>query len=347
VRSIVPLTEDSLIAAIKECVGTQPRRLVVGIGDDAAAWKAPRSHLSVVSTDMLVDGVHFRGELTTPEALGHKALAVNLSDIAAIGARPVLAVVALGLTATIDATWARGFYRGMATCARTCGCAIAGGDIVSAAQLMIAVTAVGDVRRSGLRLRSTARPGDIACVSGPLGLAAAGLRIMMDQPTRSGNGYAGLLSTEHAATLRAAYELPTPRVAEGRFLAASRATHAMMDISDGLSLDGARMALASGLDLCLDMSGYGAHPALAAFTQTPLELVLHGGDDYELLAAVEPRTFPHLRKRYRARFQRELVAVGRFEPGEGKVWMMEHGVRREHEPRGYDHLRQRHEGAEL
>jgi len=341
VRSIVPLTEDSLVAAIKESVGAPARRLVVGIGDDAAVWKAPRSHLSVVSTDMLVDGVHFRGDLTSPEALGHKALAVNLSDIAAMGARPVLAVIALGLTAEINEGWARKFYGGMAGCARAHGCAIAGGDIVSASQLTIAVTAIGDVRRSGLRLRSTARPGDIACVTGPLGLAAAGLRLTIDQHARTGNGSPGPLSAEHAVTLRAAYELPTPRVAEGCFLAGSRATHAMMDISDGLSLDGARMALASGVDLCLDMSGYGAHPALAAFTQMSLEFVLHGGDDYELLAAVEPRAFAHLCKRYRARFNRELVAVGRFESGEGNMWMLEGGVRRRHEPRGYDHLRRR------
>jgi len=327
-----PLTEDQLVAAITHVLSDQPRRLLVGIGDDAAVWKAPRSHVSVISTDALVDGVHFRSESTTPHALGHKALAVNLSDIAAMGAAPVLAVVALGITDVVDERWARELYAGMSALAIRYGCAIAGGDIVRSPVLSISVTAVGDVRKSGLRLRSGAKPGDVACITGPLGLAAAGL--IHNSIVRS-NGPSGPLSP-HESLILAAYETPQPRVHEGRFLAASRSTHALMDISDGLSLDVARMARASGVDVCLDLAHLSPHPALAGMDA--MELMLHGGDDYELLAAVDARAFSHLAKRFAARFKRALEPVGRFEKGDGKVWALEGGSRREHVPRGYDHL---------
>jgi thiamine-monophosphate kinase len=328
-----PLTEDQLVAAIITALVDQPRRLLVGIGDDAAVWKAPRSHLSVISTDALVDGVHFRSASTTPRALGHKALAVNLSDIAAMGATPTLAVVALGITDVVDEGWAREFYAGMSALATRDGCAIAGGDIVRSPVLSISVTAVGDVRRSGLRLRSGAKPGDIACVTGPLGLAAAGL-ICSNGPSGPSSP-SRPLSAEQRLSLTA-YETPTPRVHEGKFLGASRSTHAMMDISDGLSLDVARMARSSGVDVCLDLARLSPHPALAGLDA--IELMLHGGDDYELLAAVDARAFPHLAKRFAARFKRELEPVGRFEKGDGKVWVLEGGSRRRHTPRGYDHL---------
>ena len=322
-RTLNPrLTEDQLVAAITQALGEQPRRLIVGIGDDAAAWKAPRSHISLITTDALVDDVHFRLASTTPEALGHKALAVNLSDIAAMGGTPVLAVVALGITDVVDESWARSFYSGMARLARRYHCTIAGGDIVRAPTLTISVTVAGDVRKSELRLRSGAKPGDLACLTGPLGLAAAGLR---------------LSDSETIPLLRAAYETPTPRIPEGKFLGASRSTHAMMDISDGLSLDIARMARASGVDVCLDLAALKPHPALAGITDA-VELMLHGGDDYELLVAVDARAYAHLAQRFKARFKRDLTSVGRFEKGNGNAWVLEDGKRREHMARGYDHL---------
>ena len=317
-------------------MGQQPRLLRVGIGDDAAVWKTPRSHLSLVSTDALVDEVHFRLGETNPGALGHKALAVNFSDIAAMGGRPMLAVVALGVTDRVDEAWVRAFYRGMGTLAKRYGCAIAGGDIVHAPALFIAVTVIGDVRKSNLRLRCTARVGDFACVTGALGLSAAALQtnVAADPQGRSAR-----IEPGDAALLRAAYETPTPRVPEGNFLASSRSTHAMMDISDGLSLDAWRMASASKLDVCLDLDALRRYcPKPLASFGNPLELMLYGGDDYELLAAVDPRAYQHLARRFKARFGRELWVAGRFEQGDGKLWTLEDGNRREHAPRGYDHL---------
>lgn len=314
----------------------------IGIGDDAAAWKPRRSHLCLITTDALIDGVHFRSSATSPDALGHKALAVSLSDIAAMGGSPTLAVVALGITDQVDETWARQFYHGVSKLAKRYSCAIAGGDIVHAPALLIAVTVVGDVRKSNLRLRSGAKAGDLACVTGALGLSAAALQtgVAADLQVRPTQNEPNI---SDAALLRAAYETPTPRVLEGKMLGASRSTHALMDISDGLSLDVARMALASGLDVCLDTECLRKHcpQALASFPNS-LDLMLHGGDDYELLAAVDPRAYQHLARRFGARFGRELWVAGRFERGSGSVWVTENGTRREHLPRGYDHLRTTH-----
>jgi len=317
------LSEDELVAAIVRVLGEQPRTLRVGIGDDAAAWKPARAHLSLATVDALVDQVHFRLHETTPEMLGRKALAVSLSDIAAMGGRAALAIVALGVTAEIDAEWSRRFYQGMRDLAHRARCSIAGGDIVRAPALTISVTAIGDVRPSNMRLRSGAKQGDLLCVSGPLGLAAAYLR-----------------SAAPGQALRSAYESPEPRLAEGKFLGASRAVHAMMDISDGLSLDASRMAKASALDVCLDLDALRTHRplALSEFADA-LDLMLYGGDDYELLVAVNARSHTHLARRFKARFGRELWVAGRFQPGAGNVWELADGDRRKHEPRGYDHLK--------
>jgi thiamine-monophosphate kinase len=318
------LTEDGLIAAIAQALGKPARPLRVGIGDDAAAWQPNPHHLALVTTDMLVDGVHFRLSDTRPGTLGRKALAENLSDIAAMGGWPMVAVVGLGLTRGIDEGWVREFYGGIAGLASSSRCAIAGGDIVRAPTLTIAMTVVGEVRRSSMRLRSGARPGDVAAVSGPLGLAAAGLKLLD----------AG--KTEGSAVSR--YLSPEPRLAEGKFLGSRRAVRAMMDISDGLSTDIARMARSSGVDAVVQRDLLRTHQSLLMPGEDPMDLVLNGGDDYELLVAVEPRAFPYVARTFQRRFSRPLSPVGRFEEGNGNVWLESGGRREPLEPRGYDHL---------
>lgn len=326
-----PLTEDALIAAIEGALGNSPRALRVGIGDDAAVWKPHGSHLSLITTDMLIDGVHFRSESTTPAMLGTKALAKSLSDVAAMGGRPVVATIAFGITGDIDVEWVRAFYRGMAALAARSHCAIAGGDIVRAPSLTFAVTIVGEARRSSLRLRSGAKPGDVVAVSGPLGLGAAGLRV------------AGTEFASEAARAAGWYLAPAPRLPEGRFFGSRRAVHALMDLSDGLSSDLARMARASGVDAIVEASALYVHSDVQAIATRekvdPLEFVLNGGDDYELLAAIERRASRHVAHAFSRRFGRPLVICGRFVKGDGRVWIERDGRREALPERGYDHLR--------
>ena len=323
----VPLSEDALIAAIAEAVGKPARPLRVGIGDDAAAWQPSRNHWELITGDMLVDGVHFRLEGTSAEALGHKALAKNLSDIAAMAGRPVLAVVALALTNQIDEPWIRGFYRGMAALAARVRCTIAGGDIVHGPAFTVAITIVGEVRKTSIKLRSGAKPGDIIAVTGPLGLAAAGLKLLD----------AGLTMKTSRAAL--AYLQPQPRLAEGAFFGSSRATHALMDISDGLSTDVARMARASSADAVIEHEKLYVHPELRDSGMDPIDMILNGGDDYELLAAIDERSFPYAARAFERRFGRPLASVGHFESGDGKAWIEHAGTREPLPPGGYDHVR--------
>ena len=208
-------------------------------------------------------------------------MAVNLSDIAAMGARPVLATVALGLPIENAAADALALYRGIAEVAGANGCVIAGGDLTRAPLITIAITVVGEVRASNLKTRAGARPSDVIAVTGPLGAARV-------------SGYAAV---------------PNPRIAEGRWLAASRSVHAMMDLSDGLSTDLPRMCTRSKCGALVERI-----PAAAGAEEPD---ALGGGEDYELLAAIHASAFSYLAGRFQKRFGRELERVGVFREGAG------------------------------
>lgn len=269
------------------------------IGDDAALWQPSRSHRSAISTDMLVEGVDFTREMMSLEDAGWRAMAANLSDLAAMGARPVLATVALGFPKNASQEEVLELYRGIAACAAGYRCRIAGGDLSRAAAWTIAIAVVGEVRPSNVKLRSGGRAGDVLAVTGPLGAARAGL---LGEPA----GFA-------------AFRRPEPRIAEARFLAASRNVTAMMDISDGLSTDIHRLAAASGCGAALDAIPVApsARTICEARGENAERFALAGGDDFELLVAIRPRAFNFLAARYAKRFGRALEKVGvlRTEPG--------------------------------
>jgi thiamine-monophosphate kinase len=332
-----PLSEDELVAAIRVICeakpggGAAPRPIVLGIGDDAAVWKPSSSHLSVITTDALVDGVHFRSAQMSELHIGHRAMAANLSDVAAMGARPVLATVALGVPPHAAQAQLLDLYRGMNALAHAHGVRIVGGDIVGAPVLTLALTLVGEVRRSHLRRRDGARPGDVLAVTGPLGASHAGL-LLLDGDVA--------LDPQLAQRAAAAFATPQPRVREGRWLAASANVHAMMDCSDGLSTDLGRLTRASGCGALVDRVP--VDPAAEAVAQALGEdgraYALHGGEDFELLVAVAPRAFAHLSGRFRQRFGSALLPLGRVEK-QGGLRLLEASQERELVPAGWDHLR--------
>ncbi len=331
------MTEDSLVAALREIVeapaserSAGARKIVLGIGDDAAVWQPSRSHLSVISTDALVDGVHFLSATMDPEAIGHRAMAANLSDIAAMGARPVLATIALGVAPQTSQAWLLACYRGMHGLAVRYGARIVGGDIVRSPALSLALTVVGEASRSHVRRRASGRPKDIVAVTGRLGASRAGLELLR----RSLD-----VAQADRRVAEAAFARPEPRVREARFLAASVNVHAMMDLSDGVSSDLARLTRASGCGATID--DVPVHPAASAVAlaagDDARSYALDGGEDFELLVTVAPRAFRHLAGRFERRFGKPLLPVGRLEA--------EPGVRLAGEGRasalvaaGYDHL---------
>ncbi|HEX3463888.1 MAG TPA: thiamine-phosphate kinase [Candidatus Elarobacter sp.] len=310
------MTEDELVARIRERLrDVAAHRLLVGIGDDAAAWQPSRNNRSVITTDALVEGVHFTRETMTAEDAGWRALAANLSDIAAMGARPVLATIALGFPRETQPEWIEAFYGGIAALAKPARCAIAGGDLTRAPAIVVSITVVGEVRATNLKTRDGARPGDIVAVTGPLGASAAGLCIARDY----GGGRDDRTSEPLVEATLSAFRRPEPRLREGRWLGASRHVRAMMDLSDGLSTDLARLCAASGAGATIEqVPVHEEARRVAELTgDDPREWALGGGEDFELLAAVDKRAFRHLALRFRAHFGRELLAVGRITEGEG------------------------------
>lgn len=305
------MREDNLVAAIRAIVepaGTA--RLVLGIGDDAALWQPSRSNRSAITTDALVEGVHFSRELMTLYDAGWRAVVANASDLAAMGARPVLATVALGVSPDTDEAGILELYRGIAAAAAATGLNVAGGDLTRAPALTIAIAAVGEVRPSNVKTRAGGRPGQVLAVTGELGAARAGLAVARDPQ---------VLSADLAAAALAAFRTPQARCAEGRFLAASRNVEAMMDLSDGLSTDLSRLCDASGcgaLVTCVPVAESATALALAR-GEDAVRFALAGGEDFELLVAVRPRAFEHLAARFRARFGRPLYRLGVLREGSG------------------------------
>lgn len=302
----ISLSERDAVARIRSLAGLRPGT-ALGIGDDAALLDIPGR--AAVCHDILVEGVHFRRATATMRDVGHKAVAVNLSDLAAMGATPVAILVGVTVPAggLDDEEWSE-LYGGMEDLAAAHGATLAGGDTTVGPALVLAVTAVGGLDGILPLTRAGALPGDVLCVTGPLGAAAAGLRLL--------EGECAADVTEHADALVAAQRRPVPRVADGRILAGA-AAHAGMDISDGLLLDATRLAAESGLRAHVALDDVPLAPGVdrvaAAVGADARELAATGGEDYELLVAVPPRRVEAVS----ATLPRPLVPCGHLEAGDG------------------------------
>ncbi len=292
------LGEAALIERIRQRVPTAPDWVLVGIGDDAAVVEPQRGTLDVLTTDTLVEGVHFDHAFVSPWDLGHKTLAVNLSDLAAMGAAPRVALLSLVLPATMAAPALDALIDGMLALADQHGVALVGGNITrSTGPLMLGVTAVGSVRRRRVLTRAGGHPGDELWVTGAVGAGAAGLACLQRDPS----GPAA--SDRDLAACVAQYRHPEPRVRIGMLLGRNKAARAAVDLSDGLA-DGLRqLTSSSGVGATVDGSAVpiaaGARQWFEAQGLDPLEGALAGGDDYELLVAVpraHRRRFAAIRK---------------------------------------------------
>lgn len=291
-RRVADVGEFGLIQLLVEALPSQVRQapgLEMGIGDDAAIWQPTNGAAIVITTDSLVETIHFRLDWTDWESLGHKALAVNVSDLAAMGADPKLAVVTLGLRGDERVADLQALYRGMGDVARRFGMTIAGGDIVrSPLGLALHVTALGELGGPRRLTRAGARPGDLIGVSGTLGASAAGMHLLQlgpDDPRRR---------AATAALLRQAHLRPEPRVTLGHLLRDLGAT-AAMDLSDGLMGDLPKILAASGVSAEVDERRIPVAAAVRAlFPEDWLKFALRGGEDYELLFTAPPALWPEL-----------------------------------------------------
>ncbi len=272
----MPLSEFELIERYFRGCGAKRADVHLGVGDDAAILDCPPGMELIAAVDSLVAGVHFPHG-SAPASVGHRALAVNLSDLAAMGARPAWALLALTLPSA-DESWLSEFAAGMSALARAHDVALVGGDTTSG-PLCVTVQILGHVPRSAALLRSGGRAGDALFVSGSPGDAAAGLAIEQQRLSASG---------ETGAYLRERFLYPTPRVALGECL--RRYASACIDVSDGLLGDAAKLARASGCGVQIVYEELPVSEALdrVAGPERARELALTGGDDYELCFTVRP-----------------------------------------------------------
>jgi thiamine-monophosphate kinase len=282
--------EFGLIAALQESLPEHVRAsqsVPLGIGDDAASWIPSPGTTSVITTDTLVEDIHFRLDWTDWRSLGHKMLAVNLSDVASMGATPVLAVITLGLRGDERVDDLLDMYAGVADLAGPHDVVIAGGDIVrTEGPLLLSVTAIGE--GTHLLRRDAARPGDRVVVSGTLGASGAGLELLQHPALRERATTAELLVGAH---LR-----PLPRIALGKLLAA-RGVACAMDLSDGLLGDLPKIMAASGVSARIDTRLLPVLPAVRAlFPDRWLELAVRSGEDFELLTTMPAGTLSAIRE---------------------------------------------------
>jgi thiamine-monophosphate kinase len=302
-------------------------QLLVGIGDDAAAWSPSPESITVATTDALVDGVHFDLHTTTWRDLGWKAMAENVSDVAAMGCRPRYALIALALPASIAAQSIDELYRGVADCARTYGFAVVGGDVVRSPSLVLHVTLLGESEPMGsaqtekpLLVRSAARVGDVIAVTGPLGGSAAGLRLLVDEsvlPSSDAAGPEATCLTEAAAALRAAHRHPVPRVAAGLALVAA-GVRCALDVSDGLVADIGHICEQSGVDAELALERIPVStPAETLFGDAARDLALTGGEDYELVCTGAEDVLARAGEMLVERGEPPLIMIGRVTPRSG------------------------------
>lgn len=307
------LGERGLIRLIRAWLGAAGPGVNVGIGDDSAVLSLTPGTRLLATTDLLIEGVHFRRWYAGHADIGWKALAVNLSDIAAMGGTPRFALAALACPPETEAEEIDALYAGMRAAAAPHGVQIVGGDTCASPDgLIVNVTLIGEI--SGRpRLRSDAHPGDLIAVTGSLGLSAAGLTVLEAEPPPK-------LSRELVLEVSRAHLRPIARVAEGIFLGQADGVQAMIDCSDGLAVDLGHLVEESGVGARVRLDQLPISSAVGRVAEAagrdPIEFATVGGEDYELLLTLKPSALPELVAGLKRVTGTELTVIGEILPPE-------------------------------
>jgi thiamine-monophosphate kinase len=328
-QAIKELGEFGLIDRIKEDTINDTATVVQGIGDDAAVLLPTIRHLQLISTDMLVEDVHFDLATTTPWQLGYKAIAVNLSDIAAMGGIPRHIVISLAMPKDAGFDFVDNLYKGMKEICREFKVNIVGGDTVSSPHgVIINVAVLGEVEPGRLTKRSGARPGDIVAVTGTLGDSACGLELLGKKDWEE-RDFAWPLVTSHLT--------PRPKVQAGQTLA-QIGVSSMNDISDGLSSEANEIAAASKVGLRVYKKAIPLSDCLKQAAdwlgKSPLHYALYGGEDYQLIFTISPEKSNALQEAGLG-----LSTIGEVTERPAVVLVDNDGTEEKLEPKGYNHFR--------
>ena len=331
--SLSSLGERTLIQRITtRLAASLPARswVVIGPGDDAAVIEPERGTYDVLTTDAVVEGIHFDRTFAPMDAVGHRALAVNLSDLAAMGARPRAALLSLVLPESLAVSDVDQLLDGLLPLAAVHGVAVIGGNITrTAGPLLVDVTAIGSVKPRRVLTRAGARPGDDVYVTGSLGAAAVGLKMLQKTP----------VPAESNCVVR--YLRPVPRVRAGVLLGRNRAAASCVDLSDGLADALHQVADASGAGMRIDASALPIAEGVREWHDVhggdPVETAVSGGDDYELLFTARPAQRGRLRAVRTQLGDLPISRIGAVTRGRDVVLATTTGMREV--PRGYDHFR--------
>jgi len=326
--------EDSILRKIASSFPPSRSRaarrfLALGIGDDAALLRPKPGHETILTCDWFLEGTHFLRDKHPPDSVGWKCLVRAVSDIAAMGGAPRCFLLSLALPETHTGRWLDLFLGGLRRASRKFGCALAGGDTTKRDEILINVAVMGEVRSGSALLRSAARPGDLLYVSGRLGEAELGLRIVRQSE--------GLASKNNLRIRKHLY--PEPRLALGQWLVKKGLATALMDLSDGLSSDLSRLCAASAVGARLEKAKIPRIKAPQVAVKhgcDPMQLALHGGDDYELLFAVPSRKAKVIPKTFRGV---RLTAIGSITRKRQLTLLEENGRASQLLPRGWDPFR--------
>jgi thiamine-monophosphate kinase len=328
--NVSELGERRLLGRIQARLPKPGSNVVVGVGDDAAVVATDRNVRVVLTTDALVEGVHFERAFSTFGDIGHKALAVNLSDLAAMGAMPRWALLSLALPDSTQVEEVESLIDGLVALAIAQAVAIVGGNLTrSPGPLVVDITAVGTAHPRRVLMRDGGRAGDALYISGTIGGAAAGLEML-----RAARDH----TVDEGCLVR--YRRPDPRVRLGRAVAQARAARAAMDLSDGLADAVAQVAAASGCGAEIDATALpideGARRWWESQGVDPVARAIAGGDDYELLLAVPPRWQGRLRHAMRRAADPPLTRIGVLTGTRNEYVVVREG-RRERLPGGFEH----------
>jgi thiamine-monophosphate kinase len=326
--------EREMIAAIRRQAAQQwrgkNRTLVLGIGDDCAVLRPRRGEDLVVTTDLSLEQVHFRRDWHPPESVGHRCLARGLSDLAAMGARPEAAFLSLAIPRSLSGTWVESFWECLLLLAERYEVPLAGGDLAESppalhklrSGLITAdIVLLGSLPCGRALLRSGARAGDVICVSGALGGAAAELRALEKRPS----------AFRKKDNLRHPHLYPEPRIALGRLLLRTRLATAAIDLSDGLSTDLTHLCEESQVTAMVNAE------AIPITPRSTLEDALHGGEDYELLFTVPSKTA--IPAKLGGVPIRAIGRISKYRPRSKPVLLVNNGKQVPLRPRGWEHFR--------
>ncbi len=335
-RTIAAIGEAELIQRIHRMLpNTNPKDVIIGIGDDAAVIRIDDSRLLLVTNDIQIEGNHFRRDWSSPEQIGRKTVAVNLSDIAAMGGKPAFALVSLGLPAELPSEFFDALYQGIVSEAATYNTTIIGGNLARSSQeICIDITLLGFVSPKQLLTRSQAKPGDKVFVSGTPGMAAAGLKVL----EQFGNKYPKELQSCVDALLA-----PTPRVILGVALAESGLATAMIDVSDGVCTDLAHICESSKVGCELNIDSLTQNRILSQATQatgkSTQDFILNSGESYELLFTVRADTDIRLIETIAQQNGIACAEIGIITGEQNGRWLVTSGGKREPLPKaGWDHF---------